>query len=133
MHAARRFSGGQGGTQSVNTLLITIHLIACISLIGLVLLQPGQEGMGVVFGGSSSSFFGSSGAGGLLVKLTVFMAVIFFATSLGFTYKQAHRQSTSQEPSSVVLEKEKKEQSDQGKAGQQSQPASGKEGQGRQD
>jgi len=119
----------------VNTLLITIHLIACISLIGLVLLQPGQEGMGVVFGGSSSSFFGSSGAGGLLVKLTVFMAVIFFATSFGFTYKQAQRQSVSQEPSSVVLEKDKKEKAgDKGeKAGQQGQPASPDAGQDKQE
>jgi len=115
----------------VNTLLITIHLIACISLIGLVLLQPGQEGMGVVFGGSSSSFFGSSGAGGLLVKLTVFMAVVFFATSLGFTYKQAQRQSTTQEPSSVVLEKkEKKGQNEGQKAGQQSQSGAQESGQG---
>ena len=120
----------------MNTLLITIHLIACISLIGLVLLQPGQEGMGVVFGGSSSSFFGSSGAGGLLVKLTVFMAVIFFATSFGFTYKQAQRQSVSQEPSSVVLEKDKKEKKagDNGeKAGQQGQPASPDAGQDQKD
>ena len=108
----------------MNTLLITIHLIACISLIGLVLLQPGQEGMGVVFGGSSSSFFGSSGAGGLLVKLTVFMAVIFFATSLGFTYKQAQKKSVSQEPSSVVLEKKEQKSQEQGQqAGQESQPA----------
>ncbi len=109
----------------MNTLLITIHLIACISLIGLVLLQPGQEGMGVVFGGSSSSFFGSSGAGGLLVKLTVFMAVVFFATSLGFTYKQAQEKSTSQEPSSVVLEKKEENQDKGQKAGQSSSKPSG--------
>ncbi len=30
-------------------------------------------------------FFGSSGAGGFLVKMTVVLAIVFFCTSLGFT------------------------------------------------
>ena len=55
-------------------------------LVILVLLQAGKEGMGVIFGGGSSSVFGSSGAGGILAKLTAFMAVIFIFTSLSYTY-----------------------------------------------
>jgi preprotein translocase subunit SecG len=54
-------------------------------LIILVLLQSGKEGMGVIFGGGSSSVFGSSGAGGILVKLTTVMAIIFVITSLSYT------------------------------------------------
>lgn len=53
-------------------------------LIVLVLLQSGSEGMGVIFGGSSSSLFGSTGAGGVLAKLTTFAAVIFVATCLSY-------------------------------------------------
>jgi len=86
----------------LNSLILTIHVIACISLIILVLLQSGHEGMGVIFGGSSSTFFGSSGAGGLLSKLTVTMAVIFFTTSLAFTYIDSMKKSAPQP--SVVLE-----------------------------
>lgn len=87
----------------MNTLILTIHIIACISLVTLVLMQSGHEGMGVIFGGSSSSFFGSSGAGGLLAKLTIAMAIIFFLTSLGFTYIDSMKKQSSQE--SVVFEK----------------------------
>jgi len=50
----------------VNPLIVTIHILACITLVVLVLLQSGKEGMGVIFGGGSSSLFGASGAGGLL-------------------------------------------------------------------
>ncbi|MGE4440711.1 MAG: preprotein translocase subunit SecG, partial [Desulfomicrobium sp.] len=31
----------------MNSLMITIHVIACVTLVVLVLLQSGKEGMGV--------------------------------------------------------------------------------------
>ena len=68
----------------METLVLTLHIIICVTLVLLVLLQSGKEGMGVIFGGGSASLFGSSGAGGILVKLTTFVAVIFLATSLGY-------------------------------------------------
>lgn len=80
----------------MDTLVLTIHIIACVFLIILVLLQSGQEGMGVIFGGGSSSMFGSSGAGGLLVKVTAGLAVVFLITSL--TYNVL----TKQAPTSVM-------------------------------
>jgi preprotein translocase subunit SecG len=55
-------------------------------LVVLILLQSGKEGMGVIFGGGSSSVFGSSGAGGLLRRLTISVASIFVITSLSFAY-----------------------------------------------
>ena len=70
----------------MQALVITIHVITCIVLIGLVLLQSGKEDMGVIFGGGSSSVFGSSGAGGLLVKITAVLAGIFLITSLTYNY-----------------------------------------------
>lgn len=68
----------------MQTLVLTLHIIACILLVVLVLLQSGKEGMGVIFGGGSGSVFGSSGAGGVLVKLTAFMAAVFICTSLAY-------------------------------------------------
>lgn len=66
----------------LESLVLTLHILACLILIVLVLLQSGKEGMGVIFGGGSSTVFGSSGAGGLLTKLTAFLAAIFLVTSL---------------------------------------------------
>jgi preprotein translocase subunit SecG len=85
----------------LNALVITIHVIACISLVILVLLQSGKEGMGVIFGGGSSSLFGSSGAGGVLAKLTAGAATLFFLTSLTITYFSAQQHTAQQE--SVIL------------------------------
>jgi preprotein translocase subunit SecG len=84
----------------LSALIITIHILACISLVVLILLQSGKEGMGVIFGGGSSSVFGSSGAGGLLKKLTVSVASIFVITSLSFTYMNSQR--TTEE--SIILD-----------------------------
>ena len=70
----------------MDTLIATIHIIACVLLVVLVLLQSGKEGMGVIFGGGSGSVFGSSGAGGLLVKLTAGFGALFLITSLAYNY-----------------------------------------------
>ena len=86
----------------MNALILTVHIIVCICLITLVLLQSGKEGMGVIFGGSSGTVFGSSGAGGLLTKLTAGAATIFILTSLTFTYMNAQQNQAPRE--SVVLE-----------------------------
>jgi preprotein translocase subunit SecG len=78
-------------------MVLTLHIVVCVILVLLVLLQSGKEGMGVIFGGGSSSLFGSTGAGGILVKLTTFMAVIFLATSLGYnmiTSVKSNKEST---------------------------------------
>ena len=77
-------------------MILTLHVVVCVILVLLVLLQSGKEGMGVIFGGGSQSLFGASGAGGMLVKLTTFIAIIFVATSLGYniaTSKKVARES----------------------------------------
>ncbi len=73
-----------------------VHVIACLFLIGVVLLQQGKGAdMGAVFGGSSSTIFGSSGAGNFLTRLTTIMAVVFMLTSLTLTYTGARRVSST--------------------------------------
>ncbi len=75
----------------MDTIILTVHVIICIFLVVLVLLQSGKEGMGVIFGGGSSSLFGSGGAGGILAKLTMFAAIAFVVTSPDFYNATKHR------------------------------------------
>ena len=75
----------------METLILTLHIIVCVLLVILILLQAGKEGMGVIFGGGNSSVFGSSGAGGILAKMTAFMAVVFVITCLSYTYVTSPR------------------------------------------
>lgn len=82
--------------------MITIHVIACITLVVLVLLQSGKEGMGVIFGGGGGSLFGSTGAGSLLGKLTAGAAAVFFLTSMTFTYVSTQKHVTPRE--SIVID-----------------------------
>ena len=73
-----------------------LHVLVCIGLILVVLLQTGKGAeVGAVFGGSSSTIFGSSGAGNFLTRLTTVMAVVFMATSLTLGYLTARRPSAT--------------------------------------
>jgi len=72
-------------------LVTTIHVIACIILVLVVLLQAGKGAdMGAVFGGASSTIFGSSGAGNFLTRLTTGAAIVFMTTSLALTWVGSH-------------------------------------------
>ena len=79
----------------MDKIILTVHIAVCILLVIFVLLQSGNEGMGVSFGGGSSSLFGSSGAGGILVRVTTVAAIIFFCTSLGYSVLTSSKQSSS--------------------------------------
>ena len=69
-------------------LILTIHVIVCLTLILIILLQSGKGAdIGAVFGGGSSqTVFGSAGPGTFLSKLTIAAAVIFMVTSITLTY-----------------------------------------------
>jgi len=71
----------------MTTVITIIHIIVCLALIFIVLLQTGRgAGIGAAFGGSSQTFFGSSGATPFLAKLTAGAAVLFMVTSLTLTF-----------------------------------------------
>lgn len=88
----------------MQSLILTLHIIVCVLLVILILLQSGKEGMGVIFGGGNTSVFGSSGAGGILAKLTTLMAVIFVITSLSYTYVTSSRPSSESTILNVKIE-----------------------------
>ena len=88
----------------METFVLVAHVVICVFLVILVLLQSGKEGMGVIFGGGSSSLFGSSGAGGVLAKLTAFVAIGFVVTSLSYNLLTTDRTPTKSVMDSVTIE-----------------------------
>lgn len=73
-----------------------IHVLVSLGLILVVLLQTGKGAeVGAVFGGSSSTIFGSSGAGNFLTRLTTGMAIVFMATSLTLGYFAGRKPSST--------------------------------------
>ncbi len=72
----------------LTTFVLIIHLLVCIALILIILLQTGKGAdIGAVFGGGSSqTVFGSSGATTFLSKVTIVAAVLFMCTSIVLTY-----------------------------------------------
>ena len=78
------------------TFVVIIHIFVSLGLILVVLLQTGKGAeMGAVFGGSSATIFGSSGAGNFLTRLTTGMAIVFMLTSLTLAYFSGKQGSTS--------------------------------------
>ncbi len=80
----------------MSTLLTIIHVVTCVFLIIVVLLQAGKGGgMGIAFGGGGSqTVFGSSGAGNFLTRLTAIFAGLFMITSLGLARLSSAQDST---------------------------------------
>jgi protein translocase SecG subunit len=72
----------------LTTFVLIIHLLVCIALILIILLQTGKGAdIGAVFGGGSSqTVFGSTGATTFLSKVTIVAAVLFMCTSIVLTY-----------------------------------------------
>ena len=67
----------------METLIIIAHVVVCLFLITIVLLQQGKgANIGASFGGSSQTLFGSEGPVPLLNKITTAVAVISMLTSM---------------------------------------------------
>src|SRR5579862_5877444 len=78
------------------TFLTFVHVLVCVFLILVVLLQAGKGGgMGIAFGGGggSQTVFGSSGAGNFLTRLTSITAFVFLLTSLGLAHFSSQQDS----------------------------------------
>lgn len=78
-------------------LLTIIHVMVCLGLIVIVLLQTGKgASIGASFGGGSSqTLFGGSGAATFLSKATTVIAIIFMLTSLSLAYMSGHTSKKS--------------------------------------
>lgn len=77
-------------------LFVLIHVIVCIALILIVLLQTGKGAeMGAAFGGASQTVFGGAGPAPFLTKITTGAAIIFMITSLALAYLSAKPTTSS--------------------------------------
>lgn len=80
----------------METLLTIAHVVVCLFLVGIVLLQHGKGAdIGASFGGSSQSLFGSEGPLPLLNKITTAAAIIFMLTSMTLAFISSRTGSTS--------------------------------------
>jgi preprotein translocase subunit SecG len=80
----------------MDTLLIIAHVVVCLFLVGIVLLQHGKGAdIGASFGGSSQSLFGTEGPLPLLNKITTAAAIIFMLTSVSLAYISTQKSSSS--------------------------------------
>jgi preprotein translocase subunit SecG len=77
----------------VHIFITIVHIVVCVVLVLIVLLQAGKgASMGAAFGGSSQTVFGSSGPGTFLSKMTTVIATIFMLTALSLSYFSLHKQ-----------------------------------------
>lgn len=86
-------------------ILLVLHVLICVSLIALILVQQGKGAdIGAAFGsGASQTVFGSQGSTSFLFRMTATLAALFFMTSMALTYvtsKQA-QQTQIQLPSTT--------------------------------
>jgi preprotein translocase subunit SecG len=72
--------------------ILFLHVIFCLILLALVLIQRSKSGdIGASFGaGASATVFGAAGSTSFLVKLTTAFALLFFITSLTLGAMSAH-------------------------------------------
>jgi preprotein translocase subunit SecG len=77
--------------------VLVIHILAAISVIGLVLVQHGKGAdMGAAFGsGASGSLFGATGSANFLSRSTAVLAAVFFVSSLSLAYIASHKPKTT--------------------------------------
>jgi preprotein translocase subunit SecG len=72
----------------LHTPLTVLHIIVCLMLMLVVLIQPGKSGgLGAALGGAGAQqIFGGRGAGNFLTRTTWIAASVFFVTSVTLAY-----------------------------------------------
>jgi preprotein translocase subunit SecG len=88
-------------------LLLSIHLIVCLCLVAVILVQSGKGGglAGGAFGGATQTVFGGRGATDFITRATVVLGVLFFVTSLSLALLTTRGTTSSR---SVVSEAAKR-------------------------
>lgn len=90
-------------------LIIALHILVCLGIVGLILLQQGKGAeMGASFGsGGSQTLFGSAGSGNLLSHATAILVTIFFVTSFTLSVLAKQKSTAGEEagvPAAEVIE-----------------------------
>lgn len=76
-------------------LVLLLHVIACLFLIGVVLLQQGksQDLASAFGGGGTQTAFGPRGSANVLSRATTVLAGLFMVTSLALSMLRPHESS----------------------------------------
>ncbi len=74
----------------LTAILLTIHIMLAVALIGVVLLQRSEGGIGGLGGGGMSGFMTTRGSSNLLTRTTRWLAGAFMAMSLVLAWIAAH-------------------------------------------
>jgi len=88
----------------VSVLITVIHVMVCLFLIAVVLLQSGKSGdLAAAFGGQGSqTAFGPRGAASALSRATTWSAIIFMLTSITLSIYASKRSGPSSALSGVT-------------------------------
>ena len=66
--------------------VLVLHVIACLFLIGVVLLQQGKgQDLAAAFGGGTQTAFGPRGSANILSRATTVLAGVFMVTSVSLS------------------------------------------------
>ena len=88
--------------------LIIIHVIVCIALVAVVLLQQGkQQGLSGAIAGGAETFFGKNKAktmDGMLKKATAILAALFIICSIALALVAANEQKAKEKATQQQLE-----------------------------
>ena len=93
-------------------LLIIIFVVSALLLSVIIIIQDDQgEGLGGIFGGGSSTAFGSR-SGNVLTKVTSVLSAIFLVTALGVAWLNRSTTSEDIEAKARIKTLEERENSD---------------------
>ncbi|MEO0983894.1 MAG: preprotein translocase subunit SecG [Pseudomonadota bacterium] len=86
----------------MQTVILVIHILICLAMIGVIMLQKSEGGaLGIGGGGSGGGIMSGRGAAGALVRTTMIFAGVFFITSLALT-RMANTGGDETAPESVL-------------------------------
>src|SRR5271163_4466422 len=77
--------------------LVTLHVLVCLVLVAVIMLQSGNAAdLAGAFGGSGSqTAFGPRGAATFLSRATTWCAIVFMMTSLTLSFKRSSGQTST--------------------------------------
>ena len=72
--------------------VLAIHLLVCLGLVAVVLVQSGKGGglAGGAFGAQAQTVFGGRGATDFITRATIALGVLFFVTSFSLALMTSH-------------------------------------------
>lgn len=91
----------------MESVLLVIHIIVCVALVGVILLQQNSgDGLSGIGGGGNSGLMSSRGSANFLTRLTAILATIFLVNSLVLAIIASHSKRGGSPVDSIIPKKE---------------------------